>query len=52
MADLSAPKPAARAEQTLSRNMKLLAHHELAGFGGMGEGMSLQITKDGRRIRY
>jgi hypothetical protein len=31
-------------------NFKLLAHHELAGFGGMGEGMSIQIAKDGRRI--
>jgi hypothetical protein len=27
-----------------------IAHHELAGFGGMGEGMSIQIAKDGRRI--
>src|SRR5436853_3302532 len=31
-------------------NFKLLAHHELSGFGGMGEGMSIQIAKDGRRI--
>ena len=31
-------------------NFKLIAHHELAGFGGMGEGMSIQIAKDGRRI--
>ena len=31
-------------------NFKLLAHHELAGFGGMGEGMSIQIARDGRRI--
>jgi hypothetical protein len=31
-------------------NFKLLAHHELAGFGGMGEGMAVQIAKDGRRI--
>src|SRR5215475_7744387 len=31
-------------------NFKLLAHHELGGFGGMGEGMALQVTKDGRRI--
>ncbi|HZL58862.1 MAG TPA: hypothetical protein VFC38_04110 [Stellaceae bacterium] len=33
-------------------NMKLLAHHDLAGFGGIGEGMSLQLAKDGRRILY
>jgi len=31
-------------------NFKLIAHHELSGFGGMGEGMSVQIAKDGRRI--
>ena len=31
-------------------NFKLLAHHELGGFGGMGEGMSIQIARDGRRI--
>src|SRR6266852_7073942 len=31
-------------------NFKLLAHHELAGFGGMGEGMAIQVAKDGRRI--
>src|SRR5947209_16743557 len=33
-------------------NFKLLAHHELEGFGGMGEGMSIQIAKDGRRILW
>ena len=31
-------------------NFKLLAQHNLGGFGGMGEGMSVQIAKDGRRI--
>ena len=31
-------------------NFKLLAHDRLAGFGGMGEGMSVQIAADGRRI--
>src|SRR5437762_2466923 len=31
-------------------NFKLLAQHELDGFGGMGEGMSVQIARDGRRI--
>ena len=31
-------------------NFKLLAHDMLAGFGGMGEGMSVQIAPDGRRI--
>lgn len=49
---LKAPTPAARADQTLSLNMTLLAHHELAGFGGLGEGMSMQLTSDGRRILW
>ena len=31
-------------------NFKLIAHHELDGFGGMGEGMAVQVAKDGRRI--
>src|SRR6476469_10281025 len=31
-------------------NFKLLAQNDLGGFGGMGEGMSVQIAKDGRRI--
>src|SRR6266542_5332244 len=31
-------------------NFKLLAQHQLDGFGGMGEGMSITIAKDGRRI--
>src|ERR1700744_323510 len=33
-------------------NMKLLAHDELSGHGGMGEGMSIQLAKDGRRILW
>jgi hypothetical protein len=48
----SAPNSASRADQTLALNMKLLAHHELAGFGGLGEGMALQKTNDGRRIMW
>src|SRR4030095_10906685 len=39
-----------QASQTLAYNMKLLAHHELAGFGGIGEGLNMQATRDGRRI--
>ena len=31
-------------------NFKLLAQHELDGFGGMGEGMAVQVAPDGRRI--
>jgi hypothetical protein len=44
--------PAARPDQTLSLNMKLLAHHELAGYGGLGEGVAMQQTSDGRRILW
>jgi len=36
----------------LALNMKLLAHNELAGFGGVGEGINLQKAKDGRRILW
>ena len=36
----------------LALNMKLIAHHELAGFGGVGEGSNMQKTKDGRRILW
>jgi hypothetical protein len=35
-----------------SRNMKLLAHHELDGFGNVGEGMSIQLARDGRRVLW
>ena len=37
---------------TLMWNFKLLAHNALDGFGGMGEGMSMQLAKDGRRILW
>ncbi|MGQ0652391.1 MAG: LVIVD repeat-containing protein, partial [Betaproteobacteria bacterium] len=32
--------------------MKLLAHHTLNGHGGMGEGMSMQLARDGRRVLW
>ena len=38
------------ASESLCWNFKQLSHHELGGFGGMGEGMAVQLTKDGRRI--
>src|SRR3954471_5685810 len=41
-----------RADRPLSLNMTLLSQHELDGFGGMGEGMSMQRAKDGRRILW
>ncbi|HEY6822475.1 MAG TPA: hypothetical protein VI321_10695 [Burkholderiales bacterium] len=36
----------------MSLNMKLLAQHTLNGHGGMGEGMAMQRTRDGRRVLW
>jgi hypothetical protein len=54
-----AKKPAAKATASLRKggsdlswNFKLIAHDTLAGFGGMGEGMAVQVAKDGRRILW
>ncbi len=33
-------------------NMKLIGHDTLTGYGGIGEGMSIQLAKDGRRIMW
>lgn len=33
-------------------NMRLIAHDPLGDFGGMGEGISLQVAKGGRRILW
>ena len=33
-------------------NFRLLAHHELDGFGGLGEGLAIQMAPDGRRILW
>ena len=41
-----------QATQTLAWNMKLISHNELAGFGGVGEGINMQTTGDGRRILW
>jgi hypothetical protein len=46
----AASKPPAQGGEPVTRNFKLLAQNDLGGFGGMGEGMSVQIAKDGRRI--
>ena len=32
--------------------MKQIAHHTLNGHGGMGEGMALQMARDGRRVLW
>src|SRR5471030_2570730 len=42
----------ADSSETLAWNMKLLSHHELGGFGGMGEGVNMQLATDGRRILW
>ena len=34
----------------LSKNMRLLGHHDLGGFGNCGEGMAIQLARDGRRV--
>jgi hypothetical protein len=44
-------RPGGKAPQ-LALNMKLLAHNELAGFGGIGEGINMQKARDGRRILW
>ncbi|HEX7559595.1 MAG TPA: hypothetical protein VF386_10365, partial [Usitatibacter sp.] len=46
------PGSGSRSDQALSLNMRLIAHHELQGFGGLGEGMALQLARDGRRILW
>lgn len=50
MATTGSMSPGTQATQTLALNMKLLAHHDMGGFGGVGEGMGMQKTKDGRRV--
>jgi len=44
--------PWSQASQTLTFNMKLLAQHEMEGFDRMGEGINMQMAKDGRRILW
>src|SRR6266487_1024547 len=36
----------------MQSNMKLIAQHALNGYGGMGEGMSLQLARGGRRVLW
>src|SRR2546426_4482805 len=38
--------------EPITWNFKLIGHHMLDGFGGMGEGMSIQIAPYGRRILW
>ncbi len=41
-----------QAGDTMMWNFRHLSHNTLDGFGGMGEGMSMQLAKDGRRILW
>ena len=34
------------------RNMRLISHHDLNGYGNIGEGVHLHETSDGRRVLY
>jgi hypothetical protein len=36
----------------MSRNMRLLAQNDLGGFGNVGEGMVIQLARDGRRVLW
>ena len=49
---MPADNPLRQTGEPVTWNFKLLAQHELDGFGGMGEGMSITIAKDGRRIMW
>jgi hypothetical protein len=40
------------AVESEAKNLTLLAHHDLGGFGNGGEGIALQATADGRRVLY
>src|ERR1700687_174805 len=46
----AASNPLTQTGEPITWNFKLLAQNDLGGFGGMGEGMAVQIAKDGRRI--
>ena len=44
--------PAPARETQDIRGFKFLARHRLNGFGGLGEGTAIQMTRDGRRILW
>jgi hypothetical protein len=44
--------PAMTATVDDARRMKLLAHDALGGFGNCGEGMVIQLARDGRRVLW
>ena len=38
--------------ETISQNMTLVSHNDLGGFGGVGEGMAIQVANNGKRILW
>jgi hypothetical protein len=44
--------PASAGKPDLITGMRLIGHDALSGYGGVGEGMSLQRAPDGRRIMW
>jgi hypothetical protein len=42
----------AMAQNGAMKNMRLLSHNDLGGFGNVGEGMAIQLARDGRRILW
>src|SRR5919109_4428653 len=40
------------ADNGSSKNLRLLAHHDMGGFGNGGEGMAIQLARDGRRVLW
>lgn len=49
---MTSMQPVSPSDTSAAWNFKLIAHDMLAGFGGMGEGMAVQLAKDGRRILW
>src|SRR5437879_6736361 len=47
---LARGKTAMAQNGALSNNMRLLGHNDLGGFGNCGEGMAIQMARDGRRV--
>src|SRR5258707_15810389 len=35
-----------------AKNMRLLGHTDMGGFGNCGEGMAIQLARDGRRVLW
>src|SRR6476619_1705833 len=49
---MPADNPLSNSGEPVTWNFKLLAQNDLGGFGGLGEGMSVQLARDGRRILW